>query len=95
MADRTNLVHVQAANGLWVWVPTSELEAWKKKQDKIRAGLSPEENRRRAAGALGIARSSPAEYGIVNGTNEKTATFFKYGEHRIPKKGESFMISQK
>ena len=49
MADRTNMVHVQAANGMWVWVPTSELEAWKKKQDKIRAGLSPEEEQERKA----------------------------------------------
>ena len=46
-----------------------------------RAGAQSE-NRRRAAGALGIARSSPAEYGIVNGTNEKTAIFFKYGESK-------------
>lgn len=42
MADK---VHVQAANGLWVWIPTNELEAWKAKQDKIRAGLDPEEER--------------------------------------------------
>ena len=42
MADK---VHVQAASGRWVWVPTSELEDWKKQQDKIRAGLSQEEER--------------------------------------------------
>ena len=49
MADKTNLVHVQAASGMWVWIPTSELEEWAAEQDKCRAGLSPEEERARKA----------------------------------------------
>lgn len=49
MTDKTNLVHVQAASGRWVWIPTSELEEWAAEQDKRRAGLSPEEERARKA----------------------------------------------
>lgn len=44
MADKTNLVHVQAASGRWVWIPTDKLEEWSAFQDKIRAGWDPEED---------------------------------------------------
>ena len=41
MADK---VHVQAANGLWVWIPTDKLDEWTEFQDKIRAGWNPKED---------------------------------------------------
>lgn len=56
-------------------------QAQSRSESGRRAGIQSE-SRRRAAENLGVARSSPREYGIVNGTNEKTAIFFKYGESK-------------
>ena len=41
MADKTNLEHVQAASGMWVWIPTEKLDEWSEFQEKIKAGWDP------------------------------------------------------
>ena len=44
MADKTNLVHVQAASGRWVWIPMEKLDEWSEFQEKLKAGWDPEED---------------------------------------------------
>lgn len=38
------MVHVQAANGMWVWVPVEKLDEWSEFQEKLKAGWDPEED---------------------------------------------------